>query len=156
MPTIDNCNEYLELRAELYLDGLSLRSKKSEVSYTLRRTRNVQQRTEPLLSRRQFMQRLVKHGQLAGAIFLISLVIGTFGFHWLAPRDWLDSFLNASMLLGGMGPIGEFERPVGKIFAALYALYAGIAFLGASAVLLTPIVHQILHKLHLDEQVNRK
>ncbi len=112
--------------------------------------------TEPLLPRRQFLRRLARHGALATTALLLSLAIGILGFHWLAPQNWLDAFLNAAMLLGGMGPIGNFERPIGKVFAGLYALYAGIVFLGASAVLLAPVVHRILHMLHLDEQGKRK
>jgi len=112
--------------------------------------------TEPLLPRRQFRRRLARHGALPTAALLLSLAIGTLGFHWLAPQDWLDALLNSAMLLGGMGPVGSIERPIGKIFAALYALYAGIAFLGASAVFLAPVVHRILHKLRLEEHKKRR
>ena len=111
--------------------------------------------TASLLPRRQFFRRLARHGALAAVALLLSLAIGTVGCHWLAPQSWLDAFLNASMLLGGMGPVGGFEQPAGKVFAALYALYAGIVFLGAAAVVLAPIVHRILHKLHLEEQAKR-
>ena len=107
---------------------------------------------EPLLSRRKFLRRLGRHSKIAMSILLVSLALGTLGFHWLAPQGWLDAFLNAAMLLGGMGPVGSFEQPMGKIFAGLFALYAGIVFLGASVILLAPIVHRILHKLHLEEQ----
>jgi hypothetical protein len=112
--------------------------------------------TEPLLPRRQFLRRLARHGEIAASVLLVSLVIGTFGFHWLAPQGWLDAFLNAAMLLGGMGPVGNFEQPLGKVFAGLFALYAGIVFLGAAVVLLAPVVHRILHKLHLEEQERSK
>jgi hypothetical protein len=108
--------------------------------------------TAPLLPRRQFWRRLGRHGEIALTILLASLAIGTVGFHWLAPQGWLDAFLNAAMLLGGMGPVGSFDQPIGKIFAGLFALYAGIVFLGAALILLAPIVHRILHKLHLEEQ----
>ena len=108
--------------------------------------------TEPLLPRRQFLRRLARHGEIAMAVLLVSLAIGTLGFHWSAPQGWLDAFLNVAMLLGGMGPVGNFEQPIGKVFAGLFALYAGIVFLGAAVVLLAPIVHRILHKLHLEEQ----
>lgn len=111
--------------------------------------------TSPLLSRRQFLRRLAQHGILAAAALLVSLAIGTLGFHWFIPQSWLDAFLNASMLLGGMGPVGEFKEPAGKMFAALYALYAGIVFLGVAAIFLSPILHRILHKLHLDEQAKQ-
>jgi hypothetical protein len=112
--------------------------------------------TEPLVSRRQFLRRLARHGEIAMAVLLGSLAIGTLGFHWSAPQGWLDAFLNAAMLLGGMGPVGSFEQPIGKVFAGLFALYAGIVFLGAALILLAPVVHRILHKLHLEEQGRRK
>lgn len=112
--------------------------------------------TESLLSRRRFFSRWARHGYLAAVALLVSLAIGTLGFHWLAEESWLDAFLNASMLIGGMGPVGEFKQPAGKLFAALYALYAGIVFLGAAAVFLAPVVHRTLHKLHLDEHAKRR
>ena len=112
--------------------------------------------TERLLPRRQFLSRLARHGWLSGLALLFSLAIGTMGFHWLAPQEWIDAFLNASMLLGGMGPVGEIHRPVGKIFASLYALYAGIVFIGAAVLLLSPVVHRILHKLRLEEKRAQK
>jgi hypothetical protein len=111
--------------------------------------------TEPLLPWRQFLRRLGRHGEIALTILLVSLAFGTLGFHWLAPQGWLDAFLNAAMLLGGMGPVGSFDQPIGKVFAGLFALYAGIVFLGAAVILLAPVVHRILHKLHLEEQGKR-
>ena len=108
--------------------------------------------TERLLPWRQFLFRLARHGGLAGGVLLLSLAIGILGFHFLAPEEWLDAYLNAAMLLGGMGPVGVIERPAGKVFAGLYALYAGIVFIGAAALFLAPVVHRILHKLRLEEQ----
>src|SRR5262245_45990619 len=107
--------------------------------------------TEQLLPRRQFLNRLALHGGIGGAAVLVSLAIGMVGFHALAREGWLDSFLNATMLLGGMGLVGTIEEPAGKVFAGVYALYAGIIFLGASALILAPILHRVLHKLRLDE-----
>ena len=112
--------------------------------------------TTSLLPRRQFFRRWVRHGFIAGAALVVSLAIGTLGFHWFAEESWLDAFLNASMLIGGMGPVGEFKQTAGKLFAALYALYAGIVFLGAAAVFLAPVVHRTLHKLHLDEHAKKR
>ena len=107
---------------------------------------------EPLLSRAQFLRRLGRHGLWAFGAFFVSLGVGMSGFHWLANEPWLDAFLNAAMLLGGMGPVGSFEGSVGKIFAGVYALYAGVVFLGASALFLAPVIHRALHRLHLEEQ----
>ena len=112
--------------------------------------------TDKLLPWRPFLLRLAQHGGLAGIVLLFSLAVGTLGFHVLAPQRWLDAFLNASMLLGGMGPVGNLERPAGKIFGSLFALYAGIVFLGASALLLAPVLHRITHTLHLKEQRQKR
>jgi len=111
--------------------------------------------TQPLLPRRKFYRRVVRHGVFTAWILLVSLGIGVLGFHVFDRRGWLDAFLNASMLLGGMGPVGDFGPPAGKVFAAFYALYSGIVFLGAGAVLLAPIVHRVLHRFHLDEAAGR-
>ena len=107
--------------------------------------------TQPLLPKRKFYRRVARHGMFAAWVLLVSLGIGTIGFHVFNLQSWLDAFLNASMLLGGMGPVGNFGPPAAKIFAAFYALYSGVVFLGAGAVLLAPIVHRVLHKFHLDE-----
>jgi hypothetical protein len=111
---------------------------------------------EPLLPWARFVSRLVRHGGIALAILVFSLIVGTLGFHWLALQEWIDAFLNASMLLGGMGPIGEIQRTVGKLFASLYALYAGIVFLGSAVLVLAPIIHRVQHKLHLGEKSTRQ
>jgi hypothetical protein len=111
---------------------------------------------EPLLSWKQFASRLARHGGIAGSVLLFSLAIGTIGFHWLALQEWIDAFLNSSMLLGGMGPIGDIRSDAGKIFASLYALYAGIVFIGTSGLVLAPVLHRILHKIHLEEKHQHK
>ena len=105
-------------------------------------------RSQPLISRRKFAHRLWKHFLIASAIVLVSLLIGMFGYHVLAHFSWLDSFLNASMLLGGMGPVGDIPTSSGKVFAGLYALYSGLLILVTAGVVLTPVLHRILHKFH--------
>ena len=112
--------------------------------------------TEPLLSGREFARRLVGHGMVALAALVVSLLIGMAGFHWLGPQSWLDAYLNAAMLLGGMGPVGNIDQPAGKIFAGLYALYAGIGFLVAVALLFAPVLHRIMHKLHINDRSKSK
>ena len=111
---------------------------------------------DQLLPRREFLVRLARHGGLAVIALVLSLALGTLGFHFLGPQEWLDAFLNASMLLGGMGPVGTVELPAGKVFASFYALYAGMVFLGISALFLAPILHRVLHRLHLDERQKRR
>jgi len=112
--------------------------------------------SEPLLPWRQFAFRLARHGGIAALALIFSLIIGTLGFHWLAPQEWIDAFLNSSMLLGGMGLVGDIRSNVGKIFASLYALYAGIMFIGTSTLLLAPVLHRLLHKMRLEEKRSRR
>ena len=95
----------------------------------------------------------------AGLLVAISLVIGIVGFHAVAGLTWVDSVLNASMLLGGMGPVGDLGETPGKLFASAYALYAGLVFLAVGGLLITPILHGVLHRFHLeqdDQRVSRK
>jgi hypothetical protein len=108
-------------------------------------------RKEPLLPRHVFLRRLRRHGLWALGILLFSLAVGMAGFHWLCGEAWIDAFLNAAMLLGGMGPIGEFHGTAGKIFAGLYALYAGVGFLIGAALVLAPVLHRVMHRWHIKE-----
>ena len=107
-------------------------------------------RLEPPLTREAFIARMLRHGSYIGALILASVLVGTAGYHWLGQLAWIDAFLNACMLLGGMGPIGELQTSAGKIFAAFFALYSGIVFLIAAAVLFTPVFHRVLHRFHWD------
>lgn len=111
-----------------------------------------------LLDRRTFAQRLARHGVWALLLVLGSLLIGTIGFHLAGPQSWLDAFLNSAMLLGGMGPVGEMSawRAVGKVFAALYALYAGLIFLVVAGLLFAPVFHRLLHLFHLETDEDRR
>jgi hypothetical protein len=108
-------------------------------------------RSEPLLPRAVFLRRLRRHGAWAFGIFACSLAVGMAGFHWFCGQAWIDAFLNAAMLLGGMGPVGTFEGNGGKIFAGLYALYAGVVFLAGSVLVIAPILHRLLHRWHLQK-----
>jgi hypothetical protein len=107
-------------------------------------------RGEPLLSRRKFLHRMGRHFATAAALTAVSLAVGVLGYHHLAHFSWIDSFLNAAMLLGGMGPVGDIASSGGKVFAALYALYAGLVLIAVSAVLLAPVFHRILHRIHVE------
>lgn len=108
-------------------------------------------RSAPLLSRRRFVQRMVGHLFWAGALVAVSLVLGTVGYHWLGGMAWVDAFMNAAMLLGGMGQVGEVATSSGKIFAAIYALYAGLVLIGVMTIVLAPLLHRVLHSLHLED-----
>lgn len=108
----------------------------------------LEHRGQPPVSRRRFIGRMLRQGGYAAGLLGVSLLIGTAGYHWLAPTSWTDGFLNAAMLLGGMGPVGDIDRTAGKWFAAFFALYAGMLFLVITALLLTPVFHRVLHRYH--------
>ena len=99
-------------------------------------------------SRAHFFRRLGAHF-VAGSLFvLISLIAGMAGYEYFEGLAWRDAFLNAAMLLGGMGPVEAPKTPGGKIFAGMYALYAGLVFLIFAGVLLVPVLHRALHRFH--------
>jgi hypothetical protein len=105
---------------------------------------------EPLATRREFARRMVGHFLFAVAFVVVSLAIGVFGYHALEGMSYVDSLLNACMLLGGMGPVGDLHTTAGKLFASGYALFAGIGFLVIAGVLFGPVAHRFLHKFHLE------
>ena len=81
----------------------------------------------------------------------VSLAIGICGYHWTASLTWLDALLNASMILGGMGPVDRLENASAKVFASVYAIFSGLMFISVMGVILAPVLHRIMHKFHLDE-----
>ncbi len=107
-------------------------------------------RKEPLAPRPVFYRRLARCGALAAAIVLAALALGLAGYHFLEGMSWLDAFVNAAMILSGMGPVGQLQTSAGKLFAACYALFSGLAFLTAMGVVFAPIFHRFLHKFHLE------
>src|SRR5262245_19777234 len=107
-------------------------------------------RRQNLLNRHAFARRLARHGVWALLLVLGSLLGGTLGFHLASRQPWLDAFLNSAMLLGGMGPVGDMGPASGKLFGALYALYAGLIFLIVAGLLFAPVFHRMLHRFHLD------
>ncbi len=100
------------------------------------------------LTPRGFVKRMLAHLSAATLFLFASLGAGMLGYHVFERLSWLDAFLNAAMLLGGMGPVDPPHTEAGKIFAGLYALYAGLAFLILAGVILTPVLHRVLHKFH--------
>lgn len=104
---------------------------------------------QPLLPFERFIGRLLQSFLLAIVFVIFSLALGTAGYHLTEKLSWLDSLLNASMILGGMGPVDSLHTVAGKLFASFYALYSGIAFLTTAAILLAPIIHRFLHKFHV-------
>lgn len=106
---------------------------------------------QPLASRRIFLRRLALNALIGFVVLAVSLAIGVAGYHYLEGLSWIDSLLNASMILGGMGPVDRLQTPAGKIFASFYALYSGVILLASVGVLAAPIFHRFLHHFHLAE-----
>jgi hypothetical protein len=105
---------------------------------------------QPLISRAAFFLRVGWHVLIALGIVLVSLAIGIIGYHEFEGLSWIDAMVNASMILGGMGPMNPLNTNAGKLFASFYALFSGIVFLVAIAVLLAPVVHRFLHRFHIE------
>ena len=109
-------------------------------------------RTDPLLPRHRFLWRVSGFLALSAAAIGAALGIGVLGYHYLGELPWIDALVNASMILGGMGPVDPITSRAGKLFASVYALFSGLLFIGAASLVLTPFVHRIMHKLHLEEE----
>ncbi len=99
-----------------------------------------------------FLWRVVAHLGVALLVLGGSLLIGIVGYHTLARMRWVDSYLNAAMILGGMGPVGDLPTDAAKMFAGSYALYAGIVFIAVAGIVIAPVAHRILHRMHIDDQ----
>lgn len=108
-------------------------------------------RSEPLLPWRRFLtQRVARTLVLCGVVIAVSLAIGMLGYRLTEGMGWLDAFLNASMILGGMGPVDTLHTHAGKLFAGLYALYSGLVLIGVAGLLLAPFMHRLMHRFHLE------
>jgi hypothetical protein len=105
---------------------------------------------QPVIPAHRFLVRLAHSGAIALALVAVSLFIGMLGYHFLEALSWIDAFLNASMLLGGMGPVHTPVTYGGKLFAGLYALYCGLAVILVAGVILAPIAHRFLHRFHME------
>jgi hypothetical protein len=108
-------------------------------------------KTRSPIPRHHFIRRVLRHGLAAVALLLLSLALGIAGYEYFENLPWRDAFLNAAMLMGGMGPVDAPRTDGGKVFAGLYALYAGLVFLVASGLVFAPIVHRVLHRFHWEQ-----
>lgn len=101
-----------------------------------------------------FFRRWLRYLGFSAVLLACALALGIFGYHWIAGMGWVDSILNASMILGGMGPVGDLSEKsrAAKLFAAFYALFSGLIFVILMGIVLAPLAHRMLHKFHLDEQ----
>ena len=102
--------------------------------------------------RARFVSHLRANALVALALLMVSLVIGMAGYHWLAPMEWTDAFVNAAMLLGGMGPVDPLKNDAIKLFAGAYALYCGVVFIATAGLVIAPIGTHVLHRFHLDKK----
>ena len=93
---------------------------------------------------------MVRHGGYAIALVAVSITIGMLGYHFFDDLPWVDAFVDTSMLLGGMGPVNPLRDNGAKIFAGIFALYAGLVFLALTAIMLAPVLHRVLHAFHAE------
>ena len=110
----------------------------------------------PLLPWPQFRARMAAAAGIGLALIGASLAIGMLGYRYIAGQAWPDAFLNAAMILSGMGPVGELKTTGAKIFAGIYALYSGLTLISIVGVVIAPIVHRFLHKFHLEAKKGSK
>jgi hypothetical protein len=111
----------------------------------------MEHRRQPLLSKAAFLRRQLRFALASLVVVAVALTIGVCGYMYFGGLRFVDAFLNASMILGGMGPVDILPNDAAKWFASFYALFSGIALLGTVAVMLAPLLHRLLHALHLDD-----
>jgi hypothetical protein len=111
-----------------------------------------ERKTEPLLPLPKFIGRMAASVGLLAAVISLALFIGILGYHRIAHLGWVDSILNASMILGGMGPVDTLQTSAAKLFASGYALFSGVVFISSVGILLAPVFHRVVHKFHLDDE----
>jgi hypothetical protein len=111
----------------------------------------LERRHEKLAPVTVFIWRLIKSIAFGSIMVGVALVIGISGYHWIAGFGWVDSILEASMILGGMGPVNPLPSQSSKLFAAAYALFSGLIFIGVMGIVLTPVMHRLLHRFHLEK-----
>ena len=115
-----------------------------------------ERRQEKLAPISVFVRRMAASVLLAGILIAVTLLIGISGYHWIAGFDWVDSLLEASMILGGMGPVNPLATTGAKMFASGYALFSGLIFIAVMGIVLAPVTHRMLHKFHIDEEDLKK
>jgi hypothetical protein len=111
-----------------------------------------ERRTDKLAPFSIFVQRIIASLVLAFGLILVALSVGIASYHFIAGFNFVDSLLEASMILGGMGPVRELANDGAKIFASIYALFSGVIFIALMGIILSPIAHRVMHKFHIDEK----
>lgn len=110
----------------------------------------LEHRRDPLLPRHCFLMRMAWFGLLTLALIGAALFMGAAGYHMTEGLPWIDAFLNAAMILSGMGPVNQLQSVSGKIFATYYALFSGLVFISVTGLMLGPIAHRVIHRFHID------
>jgi hypothetical protein len=105
-----------------------------------------------LLPRKEFYRRVAHHAALGIVVIIVSLGLGMAGYHTFEKLPWIDAFVNAAMILSGMGPVATLQTDGGKIFAGCYAIFSGIALISILGIIFAPVVHRFLHKFHLEDK----
>jgi hypothetical protein len=123
------------------------RSKKNRESWL-----SYERRHEALAPRSVFVKRIIASLVVAFCLILVALLIGIGGYHFLAGFNWIDSLLEASMILGGMGPVNQLPNDGAKVFASIYALFSGLILIALMGIILAPVAHRVMHKFHVDEK----
>ena len=114
--------------------------------------RQFERRADKLAPLSLYIQRIIGSVAIAAGLMLVALLVGIAGYHLVAGFDFVDSLLEASMILGGMGPVRELPNQSAKLFASIYALFSGVFFIAMIGIILAPVAHRVLHKFHLDEK----
>ncbi len=112
-------------------------------------------RTQPLITEIEFVFRVIRHLSLSAGIIVFALGGGILGYHFIEGLPWIDALVNASMILGGMGPVNDLSTVGGKLFASFYALFSGLMFIVIIGVVLAPFAHRLLHRFHLEADSER-
>jgi hypothetical protein len=110
-----------------------------------------ERRQDQLAPRSVFIKRMIVSLLVALGLIVTALAIGILGYHIIGGLGWIDSLLEASMILGGMGPVHELRDDASKVFASIYALFSGVFFIALMGIMLSPVAHRVMHKFHVDE-----
>ena len=112
-----------------------------------------ERRDKPPLTRGAFAMRMLRHLGVAAVLVLVSLAIGMIGFRQVFPdKPWADAFMNASLFLGGLGPLDKPDTTGGKVFMGIFSLYSGLVFVVIVTIIVAPVLHRVLHRFHSDEK----
>lgn len=107
---------------------------------------------EELATIKKFSARIVYSLGAGLSLIILAELVGMLGYHWLEGMTWVDAFVNASMILSGMGPMSALHTTAGKIFAGLYALFSGLIFIAIIGIIFAPMIHRFFHQMHVDSK----